>query len=961
MIDFRTLGGVSLSDAGAGEVDSVLAQPKRLALLAYLALARPRGFHRRNTLLALFWPEQDEKHARWSLNQALRHLRKGLGRGVLLSRGSDEVGLDFENVSMDAAAFEEACEQSKPEVALGLYRGHLLEGLHVSNCGEFERWLDGERTRLCRLAVEAAWALTDRLEEDGEIVAAAESARRAVDLSVHDETGIRRLIELLDRTGDRAGAVRAYEDHARQLQEVLDVEPAPETQSLIAAVRSRQPTPDAQNLTPPLDRFREAVVGGDPDEVKEANRDAGLTHLTGRFPYLIAATALALAVIGYGLFVMIGDRGGSAASPQEVEDAAPGIAVLPFSVSGSNLDDLAEGMVILLFHNLDGVSGIRLISSSTVLARWGERVVDESQVDLATRLEVAESCGARYAVVGSVVAIGPEIRLAMTVYETASAQPIGRANESASRDNMWDALDRLSVQVVAAIAEVDEGELARIDLRGVTTGSPDALRAYLMAESFYRQTEFEAAASQYDLAIAADSTFGLAHLGLGWSLSWNPLLKSERASERQGHMQEAVQYARTKRQDLTARASLHYERPFMRDDLVGELQQAVRRYPDDAGLWYLLGEHYLHVGTTGAFDDYVEEAERAFERATALWPGFVPYRLHLADMAFVRADSARARELIDDISRLVNPGSRTARELRAQFRLVFSASPEGEAFHAAMDTLQRLGELGRLYVSLLAQPNLWPVAQAVIERLNVRDCVWRQHSLMSGHVRIFVTEAVTAPANTYCLYLLDMMDLPVSERLVDSSMTARLASTLASGANGWEIGDLYADFGLAAYLTDRGRWADYDRLLEVWRSRGPEALTAEEPELSQRWPHSVTALEAYREWRHERPQRAVEILEELPPGARLFPPLRWWLGDLYMELDRPADAVRQYRSLQGAYPAPNWTLAYYRLGQAYEQLGEVEKAREQYAYFVDAWKDTDPELQPWLEQGRARLEALATS
>jgi hypothetical protein len=206
-----------------------------------------------------------------------------------------------------------------------------------------------------------------------------------------------------------------------------------------------------------------------------------------------------------------------------------------------------------------------------------------------------------------------------------------------------------------------------------------------------------------------------------------------------------------------------------------------------------------------------------------------------------------------------------------------------------------------------------------------------------------------------------MMDLPVSERIVDSAMTARLASTLASGANGWEIGDLYADFGLAAYLADRGRWADYDRLLEVWRARGPEALAAEDPGLAQRWPYSVTALEAYKEWLQDRPQRAVEMLEGLPPGARMFPALRWWLGDLHMELDRPADAVRQYRSLQGAYPAPNWTLAYDRAGRAYERLGEAEKAIEQYAYFVDAWKEADPELQPWLEQGKARLEALAAS
>jgi len=45
-------------------------------------------------------------------------------------------------------------------------------------------------------------------------------------------------------------------------------------------------------------------------------------------------------------------------------------------------------------------------------------------------------------------------------------------------------------------------------------------------------------------------------------------------------------------------------------------------------------------------------------------------------------------------------------------------------------------------------------------------------------------------------------------------------------------------------------------------------------------------------------------------------------------------------------------------GKPYEQLGEVEKARGQYACFVDAWSDADPELQAWVERGRARLRAL---
>src|SRR2546425_875706 len=136
MIEFRTLGTTSLVEVGVGEIGSVLAQPKRIALLAYLSIARPWGSPRRSKLLALFWPEQDERHARWSLNQALRYLRRALGPDIVRSRGADEVRLDPGAISCDAEAFRAACDAQRWEAALELYRGDLLQGFHVSGCAE---------------------------------------------------------------------------------------------------------------------------------------------------------------------------------------------------------------------------------------------------------------------------------------------------------------------------------------------------------------------------------------------------------------------------------------------------------------------------------------------------------------------------------------------------------------------------------------------------------------------------------------------------------------------------------------------------------------------------------------------------------------------------------------------------------------------------------------------------------
>lgn len=60
MIKFRLLGSVDLKGPD-GAPRSVLAQPKRAALHAYLAVSAPNGFHRRDKLLGLFWPESDQE------------------------------------------------------------------------------------------------------------------------------------------------------------------------------------------------------------------------------------------------------------------------------------------------------------------------------------------------------------------------------------------------------------------------------------------------------------------------------------------------------------------------------------------------------------------------------------------------------------------------------------------------------------------------------------------------------------------------------------------------------------------------------------------------------------------------------------------------------------------------------------------------------------------------------------
>lgn len=211
MLHLHTLGLIDLRGPDGTGTAAVLAQPKRLALLAYLAAASPRRFHRRDALLALLWPDRDTRHARAALRRSLYFLRNALGPDAVTGRGDDEVAAAEDVVWCDATAFSAALDRGDLARALDLYRGDLLEGFHVADAPEFQDWLDRERTRLRGLAVEAAWQAAGDAEGLDRLEDAARYARRAAALVPDDEAAQRRLTALLDRAGDRAALLAAPE------------------------------------------------------------------------------------------------------------------------------------------------------------------------------------------------------------------------------------------------------------------------------------------------------------------------------------------------------------------------------------------------------------------------------------------------------------------------------------------------------------------------------------------------------------------------------------------------------------------------------------------------------------------------------------------------------------------------------------------------------------------------------
>jgi len=249
VLTLKAFGGLDFRDEACASIPELLAQPKRSALLAYLVLAHRGSFCRRDTLLALFWPELDDQAGRRALTQALSFLRRHLPDGVLTTRGTEEVGVDAVRVRSDVDTFRRALAAEEWGDAVAHYHGELLDGLHVAGAAPFTDWVDRERERLREAAAAAAWQDAHGLIARGYLVEAERAGQVALRLVPTDESAVRTFIEVLAGAGDRAAALQFYEKFAGVLAQELDVEPAWETRAVAERIRNGEV---AVNLrTPP--------------------------------------------------------------------------------------------------------------------------------------------------------------------------------------------------------------------------------------------------------------------------------------------------------------------------------------------------------------------------------------------------------------------------------------------------------------------------------------------------------------------------------------------------------------------------------------------------------------------------------------------------------------------------------------------------------------------------------------
>jgi eukaryotic-like serine/threonine-protein kinase len=911
MLRFYTLGAFELLDGEPPSVRLMPIQSKRLALLAYLALALPRGFHRRDTLLALFWPELSGDEARRALRQALHHLRRAAGEGVIETRPDDQVRLRDGALWCDALAFEDASAAGRPGEALALYRNAFLAGVHVPEVSvELEQWIEHTRERLHQAAGRAAAALSLKAEQDGDLGRAVEAARAAHDLHPDDESCARRLMQLHERRGDRPQALQVYERLVRRLADEYQTKPSAETAALARVLR------EVQAVEPLAKPSAAAAPAAEPPPPSPSPPPA---VPRGRW----AAIAVGAVVLFAAAVLVV--RAWQPRSPTLLSTGrlAPRDRVIVADFESHDRDSLlADAVTAALRLELSQSPVIKVLSAAAAQAARRRMQDPAPQAPLGDSLArlIAVREGLRLVVQGGIAGVGREWIISTQIVDAPTGEPLASVRETAAdSSHLFEAIDRVARGLRERIGESTRVLRSAPPLRQITTSSLQALQRWSAAHTALDvDGDRPKGRRLLEEATALDTSFAMAWRalsGLYGSLGPPEAMVDaatrahryrDRLTDRERHLVDA-EYHMVVTQDF-AKAFAAYD------------SQLVVT-PDDPGL--LGATAYLHFRLR-EFD----ESERLYRHAMAADSSVTPIYFGLMESRINQGRQAPARMVLgafrarfpdnrfdewEEIYLAAAAGAYDSAEVHA--RRLLAAAPD-DADHRG-EAIRTLANLALLRGRLAESTRLRRQAMSVYEANGDMAGYWLEvATLATGEIRL-----ARRP--------------DAARRIVADALRRHPLDSLPPGARPYvQLGILYAGLGdldraaemqaaLERLGLARGRFAEAQ-----WRRLRGSILLARR-----------RYLEAQAELRLAA-EREECTLCSLPALARSY--------DLAGQADSAAAVYERYlrtpwmKRLE--LDATELGAVCLRLGELYQERSDQETAAVMYRRVATLWRGADGEL-----------------
>jgi serine/threonine-protein kinase len=433
--------------------------------------------------------------------------------------------------------------------------------------------------------------------------------------------------------------------------------------------------------TDPADRF-DSITAFARAVARESSGVAAAARESRRWRRLAIALPLVVVALGAAWVILFGVPG------RVVVSGAETIAVVPFTASGPGTEGIGEGMVDIMAGNLDGVGPIRTIEPRTVMREWRRRVRD-GDGDLDDALAVARGAKAASVLTGSVVATGGTARLTAELYDINGTKLADDFVDGPS-DSLLALADGLALKLLRQIWSSRE-PLPSANSSGITSASMPAIRAYLTGERYHRRGIWDSAEVAFERAVSADSTFALAWYRLANTLGWQGAYLSGRAIEAAGRAVEFSDSLSPRIRSLLVAYNLFTNgNPAATDSAL----RYVRRYPDDADGWYLLGESRYH---TRAYDPRPPaQLLEPFDRVIALDSSLTPAAIHPMEMAVAARDTEllaryvgvlRAAGLTEEVERTTMAAAVIDGDTAALGSLLRTGGSSGTAFAALQAAL----------------------------------------------------------------------------------------------------------------------------------------------------------------------------------------------------------------------------------------------------------------------------------